>query len=160
MTQDLNSFTVTGELADDPELRYTGNGTPVCNIRIKVTNVYQNNGEWDSSDKYFTMVAWGDKGEQIGNNMREGDRGRFSGELDINSWEDGNGNSRYDTVLKINKFGAETASGGGGSPQPDPQPEPADQRRAQGQSGGQQQRGGSNGRQERETFEPDDDLPF
>lgn len=160
MTQDLNSVTLTGELADDPELRYTGSDTAICNLRLKVTNVYQNNGEWNSSDSYFTLQAWGNKGEQMGQNLQQGDRIRVQGELTINSFEDRDGNMVYKTEVKVQSFGTETQAGG--HAQPDPQPTPSDQRRPQqNQRGGQQQRGGSSGQQGgQDTFEPDDELPF
>lgn len=168
MSQDLNVVALSGELAQDPELRYTGSGTAICKSRLKVTRHYQNNGEWQSSSDYFDLQAWGETGEQMGNNLREGQRIRVQGSLTLDIWDDQSGDTHYDTEIKVQSFGTEGAEQE--HAQPDPQPEPADQRR-QNQRGGQQQRGGSNGQrgnsqrgggQQQETFEPDDgdELPF
>jgi single-strand DNA-binding protein len=41
-----NQTTIAGNLVEDPELRFTGNGTPVTNLRVAVTQRVQDNGTW------------------------------------------------------------------------------------------------------------------
>lgn len=163
MSQDLNVTILTGELAQDPELRYTGSGTAICKCRLKVTKHYQNDGEWQSSSDYFDLQAWGQTGEQMGNNLREGQRIRVQGSLTLDIWDDQSGDTHYDTEVKVQRFGTEGSDQQ--HAQPDPQPEPADQRRQQQSGNGRQrqsQGGNQRGGQQEERFETGggDSLPF
>ena len=45
-----NVITITGNLADDPELRFTPNGVAVCNVRVAV-NQRRFNRETNSWDE-------------------------------------------------------------------------------------------------------------
>ena len=45
-----NRIVVIGNLVDDPELRFTNNGTPVANFRVAVTPRVQEAGTWRDGD--------------------------------------------------------------------------------------------------------------
>ena len=47
MARGVNKVILVGNLGQDPELRYTGSGTAVCNLRIATNESYKDaNGEW------------------------------------------------------------------------------------------------------------------
>lgn len=156
MAQDLNVVVLSGELSQDPELRYTGGGTAVCGMSLKVTTHYKNNGEWNEKEQYFDLQAWGEKAEQMGNSLRQGDRIQVQGELTQNIWDDDSGTTHYDTEVKVRKFGTLDENGGSQHAQADPKPEPADQRRQNPQQG----QGGGNNQGGQKNFESDEALPF
>jgi len=58
---------VTGNVARAPELRYTPNGTAVCNVRIGV------NGD-DGRTRWFTIAAWESLAELVSTHVKKGDR--------------------------------------------------------------------------------------
>ena len=56
-----NHTTIVGNLAEDPELRFTNNGIAVANLRVAVTQRIQQNGEWRRR-RHFVLegqrLAW------------------------------------------------------------------------------------------------------
>ena len=55
------TITVTGNLVDDPELRFTPSGQPVARFRIASTPRYRDNatGEWKDGDTLFLTSGVG-----------------------------------------------------------------------------------------------------
>jgi single-strand DNA-binding protein len=51
-----NYTAITGNLVDDPELRFTHNGTAVANMRVAVTQRVQDNGTWRDGETSFFRV--------------------------------------------------------------------------------------------------------
>ncbi len=61
-----DNFTVqVGNLTDDPELRFTQNGTPVANFRLAVNQrVKEADGSWRDGDaSFFKVNVWRDQAE-------------------------------------------------------------------------------------------------
>ena len=48
-----NQIVVIGNLVDDPELRFTNNGTPVANFRVTVTPRVQEGGRGGTATRPF-----------------------------------------------------------------------------------------------------------
>jgi len=175
MARGVNKVILIGNLGQDPELRYTGSGTAVCNMRLATTNTYTNrDGEEVQDTEWHNVVAWGRLGEVCNEYLEKGSQVYFEGSLQTRSWEDRDGNTRYTTEVKArdmtfldsNRQGAPA----GGDFDQDQGQENFDQRPPQQQPasrGSQQSGGGSSGASgdgasggDEETFEPDDELPF
>jgi single-strand DNA-binding protein len=63
-----DNFTVqVGNLTDDPELRYTQNGTAVTNFRLAVNQrIREADGTWRDGDaSYFRVNTWRDQAENV-----------------------------------------------------------------------------------------------
>ncbi len=170
MARSVNKVVLIGNLGDDPELRYTGSGTAVCNMSLATNESYTNSdGEEVQQTEWHDVVAWGRLGEVCNEYLERGSQVYFEGKIETNQWEDQDGNTRYSTEVKALEAtflgeGPDGAVPGGGQPAQGQSPAPS-QRRAGGQGGasgggppsqsvGDGQPGGD------ETFEPDDDLPF
>lgn len=161
MARGVNKVMLIGNLGQDPELRYTGSGTAVCNMRLATNESYTDrDGNEVQKTEWHRIVAWGRLGEICNEYLEKGSQVYFEGSLQTNSWEDSDGNTRYTTEVKAqemmfldsNRRGgpdADSFEGDGGH-----QDEDFDQRRQQPSGNGPQS--GS----EEETFEPDDELPF
>ena len=55
----LPDIRLTGTLTDNPELRYTGKGTPVCNFRLITFKLRKSGDGWKETDHtYVSVVAW------------------------------------------------------------------------------------------------------
>jgi single-strand DNA-binding protein len=165
MARGVNKVILIGNLGQDPELRYTGSGTAVCNLRLATNESYKDrDGNMVDKTEWHTVVAWARLGEICNEYLQKGSQVYFEGKLQTRSWEDRDGNTRYSTEVKAQEmmFLDGNRQSGGGAPSGDG----FDQR--QGGSGGfdqrQQQQGGGPKRdsrtEEQETFEPDDELPF
>src|SRR6266516_4680442 len=90
-----DNFTVqVGNLTDDPELRFTQNGTPVTNFRLAVNQrIKDADGTWrDGETNFFRVNAWPDeaapslrwaiakpeRAERSRNGERSSERGQFN----------------------------------------------------------------------------------
>ncbi|MFO8100531.1 MAG: single-stranded DNA-binding protein [Salinibacter sp.] len=175
MARGVNKVILIGNLGQDPELRYTGSGTAVCNMRLATTNTYTNrDGEEVQDTEWHNVVAWGRLGEVCNEYLEKGSQVYFEGSLQTRSWEDRDGNTRYTTEVKARDmtfldsnrrggdmdgdFDQSRGQGGNDFDQRPPQQQPAGQGSASGGSGSSGGTGSSG--DDEETFEPDDELPF
>jgi single-strand DNA-binding protein len=177
MARGVNKVILIGNLGQDPELRYTGSGTAVCNMRLATNESYKDrDGNLVDKTEWHTVVAWARLGEICNEYLSKGSQVYFEGKLQTRSWEDRDGNTRYSTEVKAQEmmFLDRANNNGGGAPGGDGFNQgrgggPSDQRqggggpqrqsRTQGGNQGGGQQGGGQQQQE-ETFEPDDELPF
>ncbi len=159
MARGINKVVLIGNLGQDPELRYTGSGTAVCNMRLATSDRYKDqNGEFVDKTEWHNVVAWSRLAEICGEYLKKGSQVYFEGSLQTRSWEDRDGNTRYTTEVKAREMlilGRNDEGGGnsGGGYQQRSQPR-------QQQGGGYQQRQQQPAYQSNDTFQPDDDLPF
>ncbi|MFW5962008.1 MAG: single-stranded DNA-binding protein [bacterium] len=78
----LNNVGLVGRLARDPELRYTGNGTPVVNFSIAVERNFANDdGERDVD--FINIVAWRKGAENVANHCYKGQLISVDGRLQV-----------------------------------------------------------------------------
>jgi single-strand DNA-binding protein len=155
MARGVNKVILVGNLGQDPELRYTGSGTAVCNIRLATNESYKDaGGEWVERTEWHSVVAWARLAEICNEYLKKGSQVYFEGSLQTRQWEDKDGNTRYTTEIKAKEMmmlsgregGGSFSSPGGGmeaSRSASPAPAAAD-----------------SGSRDDYTFQPDDDLPF
>ena len=77
-----NYTSIVGNLVDDPELRFTNNGTAVANLRVAVTQRIQQDGTWrDGETSFFKVNVWRGQAENLADSLSKGDRVMVSGRL-------------------------------------------------------------------------------
>ncbi len=156
MARGINKAILVGNLGQDPELRYTGSGTAVCNMRLATNSRYKDkDGEWVDKTEWHNVVAWARLAEICNEYLRKGSQVYFEGSLQTRSWDDRDGNTRYTTEVKVREMLMLGGDGGG------PRDREFDQRRS-GNDADQRrpQRQSAQASSEADPFEPDDDLPF
>lgn len=104
MASDINRVTLIGRLTKDVELRQTKSEISVASFSIANNKSYSNNGEKKEEVSYFNCTAWGKAGEIINQYMKKGDRIGIDGRLKQNSWQDKEGNKRYDIEVVVDNF--------------------------------------------------------
>jgi single-strand DNA-binding protein len=116
----VNVVVITGNLTTDPELRHTGGGTPVCELRVAV-NTRRKNGqtnEWEDKPNYFNVTVWGAQGENCANYLSKGRPVAVEGRLDWREWEakDGSGKRQAVQIVanSVQFLGSRDGGGGGG----------------------------------------------
>lgn len=113
MSRSVNRVSLLGRLGRDPDLRYTGTGTPVCRIRLATSDSYKDNeGKWTERTDWHNLVVWGKLGEVCNQYLKKGDQAYFEGSLQSRSFEDSNGNTRWITEVKAREI---VLLGGNGS---------------------------------------------
>lgn len=85
----MNSCNMIGRMTADPELRRTGDGTPVCTFSLAVRRPRTK----DVSD-FVDFVAWRQSAEYLSQYGHKGDLVAVSGPLQSRKWTDKNGNNR------------------------------------------------------------------
>lgn len=162
MARGVNKVILIGNLGQDPELRYTGSGTAVCNMRLATNESYKDsNGELVEKTEWHSVVAWARLAEICGEYLKKGSMIYIEGSLQTRSWEDRDGNTRYTTEVKAQEMQMldSRGSNGGGSSE-----YAAGGQSSRGASNRgsrpQSQNGGSEAVADKDSFGPDDDLPF
>jgi single-strand DNA-binding protein len=116
----VNVVVITGNLTRDPELRHTGGGTPICELRVAVNSRRKNSqsGEWEDKPNYFDVKVWGAQGENCSNYLSKGRPVAVEGRLDWREWEAKDGGKRQKVEIVANSvqfLGSRDGSGGGGN---------------------------------------------
>lgn len=111
----MNTVQIMGNLARDPEVRYTKSGKAVATFTVAASNTYiDSNNETKEQTAFVNCVAWGKTGEAVGN-LRKGNRCFVEGRLQTRSYENADGQKKYVTEVVANFVGTsltndETAS--------------------------------------------------
>ena len=100
----VNVVVITGNLTKDPELRHTGGGTAVCELRVAVNSRRKNGqtGEWEDKPNFFDVTVWGAQGENCANYLSKGRPVEVEGRLDWREWETQEGQKRQAVEIIAN----------------------------------------------------------
>jgi single-strand DNA-binding protein len=124
-----DTFTIiTGNLTEDPEIRYTQGGAAVTNLRVAVTARVREGDIWKDGDtSYFRVIVWRTLAEHAADSLAKGDRVIVTGRLKTRSWETPEGEPRTVVELDAEDIGPslkwatakpERASNGTAKPKP------------------------------------------
>ncbi len=153
MARGINKVILVGNLGQDPELRYTGSGTAVCNMRLATNDSYKDaNGQLVDKTEWHSVVAWSRLAEICGEYLKKGSQVYFEGSLQTRSYDDKDGNTKWVTEIKAREMmilsgrGENMGGGGGGNSYQGGQSRPQQQQQPAAAPA--------------DAFTPDDDLPF
>jgi single-strand DNA-binding protein len=82
----MNKICLIGRLTASPELRYTGNGTPVCNFTLAVERNYTNR-DGDRDVDFINIVTWRGLAENCARHLGKGRLVGVDGSLQIKKSE-------------------------------------------------------------------------
>ena len=102
------TLTITGNLVDDPELRFTPSGQPVAKFRVASTPRYRDNatGEWKDGDSLFlTCNVWRQAAENVAESLTRGMRVIITGRLRQRSYETKEGEKRTVYEVEVDELG-------------------------------------------------------
>ncbi len=90
----MNSIELIGRLTRDPELRSTGSGKPVANMRLAVSR-----RDRDAAPVYVDVVAYDGLAEVCAEHLEKGRQVAVSGRLDYQQWEhEGQRRSKHEVI--------------------------------------------------------------
>lgn len=143
----FNKITLVGNLGRDPELRYTPQGTAVCNFSI-ATNEKRKDKTGDLQDvtTWFRVTLWNKQAENAAKYLTKGSQIYIEGRLRVEEWTDRDGKGRFTLEVQATDMqfiGSRGESGGGGASFSEPE-----------FSGAPESSGGGSG------GASDDDIPF
>ena len=97
---------LVGNLTDDPEVRFTPQGTAVASFRLAVTPRVRDGEGWKDGDtSFFRINAWRDLAEHVTDSLSKGDRALVVGRLRTRSWETPEGERRSVVEVEAEEVG-------------------------------------------------------
>ena len=102
----VNKAIIVGRLTRDPEVRTTPNGQTVTNFTIATSTTWKDqNGQPQERTEFHNVVAWGRRGEVIGQYVTKGQELYVEGRLETRSWDDQEtGKKMYRTEIILENF--------------------------------------------------------
>lgn len=95
------TITIEGNIANEPQLRYTGKGLACCEFRVMVNERIKKDGEWiDGEPTVYSVLTWRRLAEHVGQSLSKGDRVIVCGRPFTDKWNDQGG--EIHTMLKLN----------------------------------------------------------
>lgn len=103
----MNTVQILGNLARDPEVRFTKTGRAVATFTVAATNTYIDSATNETKEQtaFINCVAWGKVGEQVGN-YKKGNRLFVEGRIQTRSYETQDNQKRYVTEVVAGFIGA------------------------------------------------------
>jgi single-strand DNA-binding protein len=113
----FNKIILVGNLGRDPELRYTPQGTPVCNFSIATNERRKDKtGEMQDHTTWFRVVLWGRQAETASQYLTKGRPIYIEGRLRVEEWTDRDGKPRQ--TLEVHATDMQFIGGGRAEEQP------------------------------------------
>jgi single-strand DNA-binding protein len=111
----LNKVFLLGNLTRDPDLRYTANGTAVCEFGIATNRrIPTASGETREETCFVDVVVYGKRGEAFQKYFSKGKPAFVEGRLEFRQWETPEGQKR--NKLRVVAENWQFVGGGGGGP--------------------------------------------
>ncbi len=100
----INKVILVGRLGNDPEVRYTPNGSAVVRFSVATSEEWRdkNTGEKKERTEWHRVVAWDKLGERCAEYLAKGRQVYVEGRLQTRSYEDKEGVKRYSTEIVAN----------------------------------------------------------
>ena len=137
----LNKVLLIGNLTRDPELRYTPQGSAICDLGLAINRQYTTNDGVKKEEVCFVdITAWGRQAETCNRFVKKGSQIFVEGRLKLDSWQDketGKNRSKLNVVAERIQFlsgsGAGKHQDDGQDEQQQPYQKPAPQQQPQSQ---------------------------
>ena len=101
MPKSVNKVILVGNVAQDPEVKYTPSGIPIAKFSLATNERFKDrSGEWQDRTEWHNVVAWQRLAEIIGEHVKKGSKLYIEGKLETSSWDDRQGGKkRYRTEI-------------------------------------------------------------
>ncbi len=114
----FNKVILIGNLTRDPELRYTPQGTSVCNFGIAVNRKFKQGEEMKEEVTFINIVVFGKQADTCGQYLNKGSSALIEGRLQERRWEseDGQKRSKHEVVAQSVRFLSRKQASSGSEP--------------------------------------------
>ncbi len=112
----FNKVILMGNLTRDPEVRYTPQGTSVCNFGLAVNRTFKQGDEVKKEVTFINVVVFGRQADTCGQYLNKGSGVLIEGRLQERRWEtdEGQQRSRHEVVAQNVRFLSKRQSSDGG----------------------------------------------
>jgi len=109
---------IVGNLGADAELRYTPNGTAVCDFRVATNERWNDrDGQLQEKTTWFRVTLWAKQAETLNQYLTKGSRVLVEGTIDASAYTAQDGTPRASLELRarnVRLLGSRGDGGGGG----------------------------------------------
>lgn len=99
-------MTLVGNLAGDPELRFTSGGKAVANFTVASTPRVKDGDQWaDGETLWVRCAVWGQPAEHVAESLTKGVQVIVQGRLRAKTWQDRDGQSRTSMEMDVDHVG-------------------------------------------------------
>jgi single-strand DNA-binding protein len=100
-----NRVQLIGNLGNDPEIINTEAGRKIAKFSIATNEVFKNSeGDKETNTEWHRVVCFGKTAEIVESYLAKGKEVAIDGKLTHNSWEDKEGNKRFNTEVVCNEL--------------------------------------------------------
>lgn len=116
MARGINKVILIGNLGNDPDTRYTPQGSAITNLSIATDESYKdkNTGQMVPRTEWHRVVLFNRLAEIAKEYLRKGSKVYIEGRLQTRKWQDQNGQDRYSTEIIGNELQMLDSRQGGG----------------------------------------------
>ena len=101
---DYNKVILMGNLAKNPELRYTPSGAAVASLRLAVNHRCRQKDEFKDEVSYFDIVTFGKQAESCAEHLTKGRHILIDGRLQERRWKTEEGQRRTEIEVIANQI--------------------------------------------------------
>lgn len=111
-----NMVRLSGNLGQDPEVKYFDDGRAKATFSVAVNEKYteKKTGEKKEHTEWVNIVAWDKIAESVEKLLRKGSRVIIDGKIRSESWKDKEGNTKYKSFVLLDAFSPVAAGPGQG----------------------------------------------
>ena len=113
----INRVVLVGNIANDPELKYTPSGVAVANFRVAV-NRTRPSQQGEREADFIPVVAWRQNAEFAANYLSKGRLVAIEGRIEVRSWQTQDGQRRSMTEVIADRVQGLGPPKQGGAPAP------------------------------------------
>jgi len=96
----INRVILLGNLGKDPEVRHLDGGVTVVNFPLATSETFKDkNGQKTEHTEWHNIVLWKSLAETAEKYLKKGSEAYIEGRIKTRSWEDKDGNKRYNTEI-------------------------------------------------------------
>ena len=115
----FNKVILLGNLTRDPQLSYLPSQTPVCEFGLAINHRWRGpNGEQKEEVCFIDCRVYGKQAETFNQSMAKGRPVLIEGRLQLDQWEDKEGQKRSRHRVLVDRFQFVGSPGQGGAPRP------------------------------------------
>ncbi len=101
----LNKVMLIGHAGKDPEIRYIGEGTPVCKFSLATSLRFKDrSGQQQERTEWHNIVVWGRQAEIANEYIRKGRQIFVEGRITTRSWTDAENVKKFMTEIVATHF--------------------------------------------------------
>jgi single-strand DNA-binding protein len=101
MSKGVNKVILIGNLGNDPDVKYTGDGKAVANLSLATSESWKDKESGLSKEKteWHRIVMYGKLAEIAAEYLKKGSKTYIEGKLQTNKWQDKSGVDHYTTSI-------------------------------------------------------------